>query len=301
MCEPLACKMDCPFGLKQDDKCCDICECRECKVGSDCPVNCPNPSCDPGGTCLCSGCEPVTCKMLCEKGWQKDDKGCDICVCAECQKDEDCPLGCPGAHCSAKKTCECGPTCLPVVCGLYCEHGFLKDADGCDICKCRECETEKDCAGVNCPDPKCAADGLCKCDCSGIPPKDYECPGGVKVPFCACGPLGYQCLPHPEYQCPTLCHPDGRVDFPCASGGAVPWCDCKPPASSCFPVCKEIGSYSEGWYDSCTGDKIAFAICDGCVPVCSAIGTKSEGWVDSCSGKLIRWDNCGMVDRKSVV
>jgi len=29
-----------------------------------------------------------------------------------------------------------------------------------------------------------------------------------------------------------------------------------------------------------------------CEPLCKAIGTRSEGWYDSCTNELIRWDNC---------
>ena len=29
-----------------------------------------------------------------------------------------------------------------------------------------------------------------------------------------------------------------------------------------------------------------------CGPICKAIGTRSEGWYDSCTNELIRWDNC---------
>lgn len=38
--------------------------------------------------------------------------------------------------------CQCQeppkPTCSPVMCAMYCEHGFEQDQNGCDLCKCNE-------------------------------------------------------------------------------------------------------------------------------------------------------------------
>ncbi|ELU00464.1 hypothetical protein CAPTEDRAFT_70307, partial [Capitella teleta] len=33
--------------------------------------------------------------------------------------------------------CECAEPCPEVMCMLHCEHGFEKDANGCDVCRCR--------------------------------------------------------------------------------------------------------------------------------------------------------------------
>jgi hypothetical protein len=32
------------------------------------------------------------------------------------------------------------PECPEVMCMLYCEHGFVKDENGCDTCSCVECD-----------------------------------------------------------------------------------------------------------------------------------------------------------------
>ena len=35
----------------------------------------------------------------------------------------------------------CPVKCPPVPCNLHCDYGFMKDKDGCEICKCYEpCE-----------------------------------------------------------------------------------------------------------------------------------------------------------------
>jgi len=35
-----------------------------------------------------------------------------------------------------KKTCPV--KCMPLLCDLHCDYGFMKDKDGCEICKCYE-------------------------------------------------------------------------------------------------------------------------------------------------------------------
>ena len=65
------------------------------------------------------------------------------------------------------------------------------------------------------------------------------------------------------------------------------------PQTRCKPVCKAIGTSSEGWYDSCTGKLIKYANCRGCEAVCKNVGTRSEGWYSSCNGELIVYARCG--------
>ncbi len=62
--------------------------------------------------CIDPSCEPVTCEIFCEHGFETDASGCEICRCAE------------------------PPVCEPVTCEIACEHGFRRDADGCEICEC---------------------------------------------------------------------------------------------------------------------------------------------------------------------
>ncbi len=60
----------------------------------------------------------------------------------------------------------------------------------------------------------------------------------------------------------------------------------------CKPVCKAVGTHSEGWYDSCSGELIKYATCAGCTARCAAVGTKSENWQDTCNNGMIRYANC---------
>jgi hypothetical protein len=54
-------------------------------------------------------------------------------------------------------------------------------------------------------------------------------------------------------------------------------------------------SYSKGSQESLSTVYKEFNIYskDGCEPTCKAVGTRSEGWYDSCSGELIKYDTCG--------
>ena len=65
-----------------------------------------------------------------------------------------------------------------------------------------------------------------------------------------------------------------------------------PKVKSCRPVCKNIDTRSEGWYNSCTGKLIKYAQCVNCVAICKNIGTINEGWYDSCTGELIEHAKC---------
>ncbi|HIQ50318.1 MAG TPA: hypothetical protein EYH56_03950, partial [Nanoarchaeota archaeon] len=49
----------------------------------------------------------------------------------------------------------------------------------------------------------------------------------------------------------------------------------------CKPVCKAIGTRSEGWYDSCTGKLIKWAKCADCKVECT-----SQGWLIICGNSL---------------
>jgi hypothetical protein len=183
--------------------------------------------------------------------------------------------------------------CTPVLCDLYCPHGYRVDAAGCEACSCRQCETAKDCApmALPCDKPVCGEAGMCLCDCAGKAPQDYGCPDGTLVPWCACGPLGWDCVARPEERCPTLCVP-GRADaYPCPDGSNVPWCECT--RNDCVPECRNVGTDTEGWYDTCTGALVVQRACQSCHPFCQAIGTRSEGWSDDCGDGLIAWGQCG--------
>jgi hypothetical protein len=95
-------------------------------------------------------------------------------------------------------------------------------------------------------------------------------------------------------ECVAKCELDECGDGVCdvAGGESAQSCpgDCKE--SNCPPVCGAIGTRSEGWYNSCTGELLRWDQCAFCDPVCRACGSKSEGWYDSCTGDLIAWGDC---------
>ena len=99
-------------------------------------------------------------------------------------------------------------------------------------------------------------------------------------------------------ECRAVCESEACGDGYCdiAAGESVASCpgDCKE--TPCRPVCAHIGTRSEGWYDSCTGELIDWAFCGQCEPVCLHCGSKSEGWYDSCTGELIEWASCTCAD-----
>jgi hypothetical protein len=182
--------------------------------------------------------------------------------------------------------------CTPVDCALACPFGFRVDERGCPVCACRECAADDDCVpDPNCPRETCSSDGLCQCDCSTVDPAIYVCPVGVPVMWCTCTVMGMDCMARPELLCPGICMPGSEVAYPCPDGELLPWCMCIGP--ECIPVCRPAdGDDPEGWYD-CDGGLIEKANCEGCHPICQAIGTRSEGWYDGCSGARIAWDQCG--------
>lgn len=95
-------------------------------------------------------------------------------------------------------------------------------------------------------------------------------------------------------ECRAVCESETCGDGYCdlAGGETQDSCpaDCKEP--TCRPVCGAIGSRSEGWRDSCTGQLIRWDRCGQCEAVCLFCGSKSEGWYDSCTGELIQWGDC---------
>lgn len=99
-------------------------------------------------------------------------------------------------------------------------------------------------------------------------------------------------------ECRMVCDMESCGDGYCdvEGGESIASCpaDCKE--APCRPVCAFIGTRSEGWYDSCTGERHAWAFCAQSDPVCLHCGSKSEGWYDSSTGELIVWTICECLD-----
>eukprot|EP00497_Spongosphaera_streptacantha_P000205 TRINITY_DN112_c0_g1_i7.p1 TRINITY_DN112_c0_g1~~TRINITY_DN112_c0_g1_i7.p1 ORF type:complete len:435 (-),score=139.82 TRINITY_DN112_c0_g1_i7:27-1331(-) len=127
-CPKVACRMNCPNGMKKDENGCMMCECEEekCPLVS-CAIFCENgKKLDENGceTCQCNKCPQMMCRMFCDE-YEKDDNGCQMCKCKQPEKCKDKPM-----------------------CKMFCEHGYLKDDDGCNVCKCAK--EDDDCPKFMC-------------------------------------------------------------------------------------------------------------------------------------------------------
>merc|ERR1719367_1567954 len=66
-------------------------------------------------------------------------------------------------HCSETE-------CEPVMCRMFCEHGWAKDDNGCDICECAEpdeCTVEYAMNNSMCPMARCAWPSDLEAECEG--------------------------------------------------------------------------------------------------------------------------------------
>ncbi|HPB49987.1 MAG TPA: hypothetical protein PLY68_02305 [Myxococcota bacterium] len=182
--------------------------------------------------------------------------------------------------------------CADTECNIVCPSGYRTDPAGCPLCRCRECASAADCAdlgGFLCPDPTCTDSGDCVCGCLSFEDLDYGCPDGTIIAFGRCSDAGVTYMKHIEEECPTLCGPSTNIDIGCPDGTNRPWCTCQP--TKCRPVCREIGTRSEGWYDPCGGGLIEYAGCRGHAAACVKIGSKSEGWIGT-DGSFLGWAVC---------
>ena len=172
----------------------------------------------------------------------------------------------------------------------------------------------EECDDTGCGDGTCDATGgesetSCPADCD-LPDcaGEYEsidnnecCPGLTAVDICR--PGEYSCRDLPEvctycgngrcdpyetvYNCPGDCEPCTPRDwteYVCDNDWGFNWCVCTP--GPCKPVCKHVGSYSEGWYDSCTDELFDYAACENQTVKCDRIGSRSEGWYSFADGAL---------------
>ena len=157
------------------------------------------------------------------------------------------------------------------------------------------------------PDSSCTTQG-CRLGLGGaccpglIPERECDPLSGCADLFCInCG--DGKCDPHENcYNCiedcdEAPCTVGDHQNFPCS---LIETHDCTCAPSECPPECRHVGTDSEGWYDSCTGDRIKFDTCGGCTASCGAICSRSEGWYSSCSGFIAyafctpKW-NCSII------
>lgn len=132
--------------------------------------------------------------------------------------------------------------------------------------------------------------------CAGLsaqrecPPTDPDCAPDLFCIDCGDG----SCDPHENryncwMDCGMGCDSDVAMSYAC-SPIETHSCFCEPPG--CRPECIASSSGESAWMDPCSGEIIREARCEGQYAVCDAIGSFSEGWYESETGELIDWALC---------
>ncbi|MGI5862618.1 MAG: hypothetical protein ACOX6T_11255 [Myxococcales bacterium] len=217
-------------------------------------------ACDPSGNCTpdrefrCEdangACEPVLCDMWCPTGFQRDERGCEICACNPgCGSDADCG---PGERCEAGvETCDAAGNCQ-VSEGVCRPAGCFTDA---------ECGPGMACLGCP-PNALCELPGFCAPQ--GACWSDADCAAGESCIF-----LMYGCMDENGLGCSWgygICNRVDRGcadDSDCAAGERCEMADCSQsadcsPYETCVPVTECSSDADCGpdrvceLYDSCT-------------------------------------------------
>ena len=104
------------------------------------------------------------------------------------------------------------------------------------------------------------------------------CTGTITYGYCASCEMACK-------DCGPGCKDNGFYTY-CPSLKQVKACACQ----ECRPECLYIGSWSEGWYDSCTKELITYAQCSACSIVCvdpsqPSLGVPQPRYYSSCDPK----------------
>jgi hypothetical protein len=140
--------------------------------------------------------------------------------------------------------CACNPppSCEPVACNLYCEHGFAKGPDGCELCACNPAACEGP-SPAGCVETGCPIDLVCDTG-QGCAPSSCECDQASGLWLCTedCG--GGVCVSVAECpgEDPSGCASKGCDDgyvcdtsLGCLSSGCA--CDAATASWVCLPDC----------------------------------------------------------------
>jgi hypothetical protein len=149
-----------------------------------------------------------------------------------------------------------GPCCEPVLCELYCEHGFATDESGCEICQCKPgpaCCDEAEFPLCLIGTAECCGDGSWACPNGATGESQCKVDGGKVCGSECCDPAktpgspgtsgckeAYACCPDGQWACSIG---DGTT-FPC--GGELttgPFGDVCPVAPGCCDAKTEPGEF----------------------------------------------------------
>ncbi|KAI0222388.1 Papilin [Lamellibrachia satsuma] len=184
-CEPVRCRMFCPFGWAKDENGCEICECVNPCEDVSCNENerclpernlCNKSPCPVVGKCFPKrpDLEP-SCSLALEVGLcnSRELKWFFNVTSNKCQAFN--YTGCRGNGNRFDSKEACGLTCTAsgctkVRCLMFCPFGFVKDDNGCDICRCIN-----PCRGVSCPDGKRCFPERRSCNTSAPCPVTAKC------------------------------------------------------------------------------------------------------------------------------
>ena len=170
------CELSCEFGFILDSNNCQRCACRtqtcECTdTNTDAQV------CGRDGNTYSSACRarckgipvaypgPCISKCLCTRQYQP--------VCGSDNRTyiNPCIANCHGI--TLQNSGPCSERCAPLSCTIYCDNGFKRDTNGCEICECRPatatCSCDSAVYAPVCGEDRHTYPNTCNAHCAGVP------------------------------------------------------------------------------------------------------------------------------------